>query len=414
MEGEMPIYAERMNRLGTETAFTVLTRANELVASGRVVHRFEIGETGFETPEFIIEAVVSALRTGRTKYGPPVGNKDLRQVVAHDFSRTRNITVDADSVVVTVGAKPIIAFAMLACVNPGDEVIVPDPGFPIYASMANFCQARVIPWALRIASGFQPDPRELEKLITSRTAMIVINSPHNPTGSIISQRAMDEIVKVLVRVGYRGWILTDEVYRELIFTEQLTKSLLAYPELNGQVIGLDGWSKKYSMTGLRLGCGTMPHDLAQKMGQLATNFYSCPPPAIQDGGLVALTGPDDFFAERKEILRQRRDRIVSLLNSIPGVGCPEPDGAFYVYPDVSRITNSASRLAKLLLERAGVAVLGGRCFGTDECGADRHIRLCYSTNDETGITVGIQAMADFLATQSFFRFDLTSTEPTLV
>jgi aspartate aminotransferase len=298
-------------------------------------------------------------------------------------------------------------------VDHGDEVVVPDPGYLPYRSMAEFAGGHVISWPLRADNGYLPDADDLERLITPRTVMIVLNSPNNPTGSVLTREALDRIVAVLRRIGYKGWIFSDEVYRDTVFTDERPPSILDYPDFIDQVIALDGGSKRYSMTGLRLGFGLMRIELAQAMGLLANNHYSCPPVPIQDGGLAALRGSHEFLAARRESLRRRRDLMVEQLNGM-GLPCKSPDGAFYVCPDVSRRTNSAGRLALLAVNKVGVSFLGGRCFGTDECGAEGFIRLCYSTNDESMIEEGMGVLAGLMAKRDYFEFDLTQSDPVLV
>jgi aspartate/methionine/tyrosine aminotransferase len=399
-----------MGRLGRENAFDQLDLANRLGAK----YRFEIGETGSRVPSHVIDDIVDALREGRTTYGPSAGNRVLRAEVARYFETSRGLPpVDLERTVVASGGKAIIAFAMLACVDHGDEVIVPDLGYPAYRSMAEFAGGRVISWPLRLENGFLPDADDLARLITPRTVMIVLNSPSNPTGSVLTREALDRIVAVLRRVGYKGWIFSDEVYRDSIFTGVKPPSILDYPDFIDQVIALDGWSKRYSMTGLRLGCGIMIIELAQMMGLLANNVYSCPSVVIQEGGLAALRGSHEFLVERLATLRRRRDRMVRLLNEM-GLPCQLPDGAFYVCPDVSGRTNSASRLATLAVHTVGVSFLGGRCFGTDECGAEKVARFCYSTNREAMIEEGMGVLANFIGTRDYFKFDLTREEPVLI
>lgn len=409
----MPKIAERMKLLGTETAFGTMARANEL----GVEDRFEIGETGFETPGFIIDEIVGALRRGRTHYGPSAGDPRVREAAADYFSETRGVTVKPDRVIITPGAKPIIAFGMMACVNRGDEVVGPDPGYSIYRSMAEFCEARWVPWPLRMSNGFVPDPADLTRLITRRTKMVVVNMPHNPTGSSMGRKVMEGIFRAMRRVGYRGYIMSDEVYRDFVYDDDPDLqpcSFLSYPSLASRLIVVDGVSKSKAMTGVRGGYGYAPLPVARQMAQLATNFYSCTPVAIQDGIWAALTGSTDFLAERLETLRGRRDLMVDLLSADGRVRCPKPPCAFYVYPDFSNLTNSTSRLAKLVLEDGRVALLSGTCFGSKKHGAERHVRLCFSTNDEDKIRRGLGNLARFLAMRDYFEFDLRKKDPVLV
>ena len=353
--------AKRMQRLGTETAFEVLVRARALEAAGKDIVHLEIGEPDFDTPQNVIDAGVSALKTGWTHYGPSAGLPALRQSIASYIGETRKISVTPDEVVVVPGGKPIIFFTILALVEEGDEVIYPNPGFPIYESMINFLGARAIPLQLREERGFGFDVKDLADRITERTRLVILNSPHNPTGGILEEREVREIARA---IGDRNiMVLSDEIYSRLIF-EGKHFSLISIPEFRDRTILLDGFSKTYAMTGWRLGYGVMRPELALQISRLMTNSNSCTASFTQMAGIEALAGDQSSVDRMVAEFRRRRDLMVGELNRIKGFRCQMPRGAFYVFPNTKETGWSSKKLADALLEQAGVACLAGNSFGS--------------------------------------------------
>src|ERR1700691_3288943 len=341
--------AKRMSRLGTETAFEVLVRARALERQGRNIIHLEIGEPDMDTPANVVEAGVNALREGFTHYGPSAGLPDLREAIAHDVAKSRGMKVDADEVVVVPGGKPIIFFTMLALVEEGDEVIYPNPGFPIYESMINFLGGKPVPIHLREERDFRLDVNELKDLITDRTKLIILNSPQNPTGGIIPKGDVQDIAAA---IGDRDiMILSDEIYSRLLF-EGEPYSIAAVDGFKDRTIILDGFSKTYSMTGWRLGYGVMPTWLVDAVVKLMVNSNSCTASFTQRAGIAALEGPQDAVTAMVAEFRRRRDAICKGLNEIPGFRCPVPAGAFYVFPNVAGTGMASKALADLLLYEA--------------------------------------------------------------
>lgn len=350
-----------MQRLGTETAFEVLVRARALEAAGKDIVHLEIGEPDFDTPQNVIDAGVSALKTGWTHYGPSAGLPALRQSIASYIGETRKISVTPDEVVVVPGGKPIIFFTILALVEEGDEVIYPNPGFPIYESMINFLGARAVPLQLREERGFGFDVKDLADRITERTRLVILNSPHNPTGGILEEREVREIARA---IGDRNiMVLSDEIYSRLIF-EGKHFSLMSIPEFRDRTILLDGFSKTYAMTGWRLGYGVMRPELALQISRLMTNSNSCTASFTQMAGIEALAGDQSSVDRMVAEFRRRRDLMVGELNRIKGFRCQMPRGAFYVFPNTKETGWSSKKLADALLEQAGVACLAGNSFGS--------------------------------------------------
>jgi aspartate/methionine/tyrosine aminotransferase len=371
----LPI-ADRMARLGTETAFEVLVKARKLEAEGKHVVHLEIGEPDFDTPQHIKDAAVEALKQGYTHYGPSAGLPELRQAIVDYVRRSRGVAYDVDHVVVTPGAKPILFFALVACVNPGDEVMYPDPGFPIYESVTNFIDATPVPLALREERDFRLDVQELADKLTDRTRMIILNSPQNPTGSMLTKADVSAIAD-LVR-GRTIVVLTDEVYCQMTYGQE-HHSIASEPGMQEQAILLDGFSKTYAMTGWRLGYGLMEKNLAARIARLMTNSNSCTASFTQVAGIAALTGPhDDVHAMMDEFAR-RRQIIVDGLNAIPGISCRPPAGAFYAFANVKGVGMGTQAYADYLLNEAGVAVLSGTAFGQQGNG---YIRLSYANSVE--------------------------------
>ncbi len=377
--------ADRMQVLGTETAFEVLARAKALEAAGRSIVHLEIGEPDFDTPEHIKEAAIRALRDGFTHYTPAAGITEAREAIAAHVGRSRAIPVTAEHVVITPGAKPIMFFVMLALVNPGDEVIYPDPGFPIYESVARFAGAVPVPWALREHREFRADPEELRGLLTPRTRLIILNSPHNPTAGVCS-RADVEAIAGLVR-GRPITILSDEIYGRILY-EGTFHSIASVPGMAEQTVILDGFSKTYAMTGWRIGYGIMRPSLGARITQLMVNSNSCTAAFTQIAGIAALQGPQDCVDRMVAEFRRRRDLIVAGLSSLPGIRCLRPHGAFYAFPNVQTIDRDSARLAEYLLTEAGVAVLSGTAFGRH---GEGYLRLSYANSVEA-ITEALDRM----------------------
>jgi aspartate/methionine/tyrosine aminotransferase len=349
-----------MERLGTETAFEVLVKAKALEAQGRDIIHLEIGEPDFDTPSNIIEAGCDALRKGFTHYGPSAGMMELREVIAQHVSETRRVNVTPDEVVVVPGGKPIIFFSILALAEDGDEIIYPNPGFPIYESMINYVGAKAVPIRLREELDFRLDVDELAGLINDRTKLIILNSPQNPTGGLLTQDDIDAIARA---IGDRNiMVLSDEIYSQLIF-EGEDHSIMSIDGMKERTILLDGFSKTYAMTGWRMGYGVMRADLATHISRLMTNSNSCTASFTQVAGIEALRGPQDVVDDMRAKFQERRDVMVAGLNKIKGFSCRVPHGAFYVFPNITKTGWPSKKLADAILEDAGVAALSGTAFG---------------------------------------------------
>ncbi|MCE5309878.1 MAG: pyridoxal phosphate-dependent aminotransferase [Acidobacteriales bacterium] len=353
--------AERMSRLGTETAFEVLVRAKALEQKGRDVIHLEIGEPDFDTPPNIVEAAVNALHEGYTHYNPAAGLPELRQAIAAEIASTRGVDVSTDEVVVMPGGKPIIFFTMLALVDRGDEVIFPDPGFPIYQSMIEFVGGKAVPLPLREEREFRLDVDELRGLITPRTRLIIVNSPQNPTGGVLTSQDVRELAGAIA--GRDDiMVLSDEIYNRLIF-EGRHHSIVSLPGFKDRTILLDGFSKTYAMTGWRLGYGVMRPDLTAKIARLATNCHSCTATFSQMAAIEALKGDQSAVATMREAFRKRRDYFIERVNQIKGFNCIAPHGAFYAFANITQTGWKSKDLADALLEETGVALLSGTAFG---------------------------------------------------
>lgn len=352
--------ANRMSRLGTETAFEVLNKARALERQGKKIIHLEIGEPDFDTPTNVIEAAVTALHKGWTHYGPSAGLPELRQTIAEEVSRTRAVECSSDEVVVVPGGKPIIFFTILSLIDAGDEVIFPNPGFPIYESMIDYIGGKAVPIRLREERDFGLDVSELASLINDRTKLIIINSPQNPTGGVLSKRDIHEIADA---IGDRNiLVLSDEIYSRLIFDGQ-HYSIMSVPGFKERTILLDGFSKTYAMTGWRMGYGVMRPDLATQITRLMTNSNSCTASFTQVAGIEALRGDQSSVDHMRTEFQKRRDVFVAGLNKIKGFSCRMPKGAFYVFPNIQKTGWKSKRLADALLEEAGVACLSGTSFG---------------------------------------------------
>jgi len=349
-----------MARLGTETAFEVLVKAKALQAQGRDIVHLEIGEPDFDTPRNIIDAAVDALHKGFTHYGPSAGLMELREVIAQHVSETRRVNVTPDEVVVVPGGKPIIFFSILTLAEQGDEVIYPNPGFPIYESMINYVGAKAIPIRLREELDFRLDVDELANLINDRTKLIILNSPQNPTGGMLEKK---DIERIAAAIGDRNiMVLSDEIYSRLIF-EGEHHSVMSLDGMKERTILLDGFSKTYAMTGWRMGYGVMRADLATHIARLMTNSSSCTASFSQIAGIEALRGPQESVDTMRAEFKKRRDVMVAGLNKIKGFSCRLPHGAFYVFPNISKTGWRSKKLADALLDDAGVAALSGTAFG---------------------------------------------------
>ena len=374
-----------MGRLGTESAFEVLARAKALEALGKTIIHLEIGEPDFPTAEHISRAAVEALLAGHTHYVPAPGIPALREAVAAFLERTGRLRVAPDRVVVTPGAKPIVFFTILALCEAGDEVLYPDPGFPMYESIASFAGATAVPVPLREGNGFRIDVDELASLITPRSKLLIINSPQNPCGSALTRDDCEAIAALAIR--HDLIVLSDEVYWALRYSGPHA-SVLEFDGMPERTVLLDGWSKTYAMTGWRLGFGVFPPGLVEPVTRLAINSVSCTSAFSQYAAIAALDGPQDGVATMVAEFRRRRDVIVSGLNAIDGIRCVEPGGAFYAFPDISGTGVPAGELAGRLLSEAGVACLAGTAFGA---WGEGFLRLSYA-NSVANIQTALDAI----------------------
>jgi aspartate aminotransferase len=367
--------ADRMQRLGTETAFEVLVRARALEAKGVDDVHLEIGEPDFDTPANIVEAGCEALRSGWTHYGPAAGQPELRAAIA-DYINRRGTSYAPEQVVVTPGGKPVMFFVMLALLQAGDEAIYPDPGFPIYRSMIDFVGATAVPAPIRERNDFRLDVEELASLVTPRTRLLIINSPANPTGGVLEKSDLEAIARIAAE--HDLVVLADEIYAEILY-EGDHHSIAALPGMAERTIILDGFSKTYAMTGWRLGYGLMPPDLVGHVTKLMVNSVSCTSMAVQRAGLEALTGPQDDVRAMIEAFRGRRSLIVDGLNAIPGITCRMPKGAFYAFPNITATGATSKQFADRLLDDFGVAAIAGTSFGAE---GEGYLRLSYANSDD--------------------------------
>jgi aspartate aminotransferase len=370
------MFADRMKRLGTETAFEVLARAKAMEAEGRDMVHLEIGEPDFDTPPNIVRAAVKALKSGFTHYGPSAGMPAVRKTFAEFITRDRGVEVKPENIVVTPGAKPILFFSILAIVDEGDEVIYPNPGFPIYESVINFVGGVAVPIPLRESKGFSFDTDELRSLVNDKTKLIIINSPQNPTGGMLTKKDMRVVAELADK--HDAWILSDEVYSKIIY-EGKHVSIYDFPEVKDRTILLEGHSKTYAMTGWRLGYGVMPVQLADHVARLQTNSNSCTASFTQMAGIEALTGPQAKSRKMVREFKARRDLIVEGLNTIPGFTCLKPKGSFYVFPNITGTGMKSKELEVYLLEKAGVAALSGTSFGKY---GEGYLRFSYANSQE--------------------------------
>ena len=369
--------AARMNDLGTETAFEVLAKARALEAQGKSIIHLEIGEPDFETPRHIVEAGMQAISDGFTHYGPTAGLPELREAIARNSREVRGTDTDPANIVVTPGAKPIMFYVLLALAEPGVEVIYPNPGFPIYESMIKFAGATPVPMQLLEETGYHPDLAELPGLITDKTRLLIINSPENPCGSALSKQELEIIAGVVMQ--HPGlYVLADEIYKDILYTGE-HYSISSIPGMQERTIILDGFSKSYAMTGWRLGYGIMPEELVPHVVKLAVNSVSCAATFTQKAAVAALEGPRDEVQAMVAEFGVRRRLITDGLRGIPGIKCPEPEGAFYAFPSIKETGLTSSEFEDRAMNEAGVALLSGSAFG--EYG-EGYVRLSYANSQE--------------------------------
>ena len=384
-----PSLAPAALRLGTEGAFAVLARAREIERTGRDVVHLEIGEPDFPTAPHVAEAAFAAIRAGETGYCPAPGIAELREVAAAEIARTRGVPVAPEHVVVANGAKPFLLFAALATCEPGDEVVYPDPGFPIYESAIRFAGATPVPLVLREHDDFAFSVDELAARLTDRTKLVILNSPQNPTGGVLAREALAAAADVLR--DSPAWVLSDEFYGRLLH-EGAFASIATEPGMLERTIVLDSFSKTYAMTGWRCGYAAVPEPLVEPLTRFLVNATSCVPPFVQRAGVAALTGPQDGVERMRAEFRARRDLVVAGLAAMPGVTCRVPHGAFYAFPNVTGVPLPTEVLADRLLDEAGVALLSGTAFGA---AGEGHLRLSYATSRER-LAEGLARMRAFL------------------
>ncbi len=373
----MKAYAGRTDLLRAEGAYQVLARAQALEAAGRRIIHFEIGQPDFDTFANISQAGITAIKQGRTRYTPPSGMPALKEAIAKAAGARRGMQFLPEQVVISPGAKPNLFFTALALIEPGDEVLYPDPGFPTYKAMVDVAGGKSIPVPLTEQNDFSFDLQAFDRLISDRTRLIILNSPSNPTGSVIPQADLQHIAKAAQK--HDCWVLTDEIYAGIVYDGKTAPSIAALPGMRERTVIVDGFSKTYAMTGWRLGYGIMPVQLAQRLDLLLTHSVGCSAHFTQVAGLEAITGSQDRATEMVDEYQYRRDLIVSALNSIAGVRCRKPQGAFYVFPNISSYGMTSAALGDFLLEEAGVAVLPGSAFGGQ---GEGYLRLSYATSRE--------------------------------
>lgn len=386
------MFTDRVTPLKPEGAYAVLARAQALESQGRRILHLEIGQPDFPTPVHIAEAGIEAIRAGKTKYNPPAGIGELREIIAEQAGRQRGIRVTPEMVVISPGSKPGLFFPTLALVSPGDEVIYPDPGFPTYEAMIRVAGGVPMPIPLREDRQFSFDLNIFDQRISARTRLIVLNSPANPTGGVIPLEDLRHIARQAERYG--AWIISDEIYTRLTYDNIRAHSIAELDGMIERTIIVDGFSKTYSMTGWRLGFMIAPSALAERLELLLTHAVGCTATFTQYAGIEALTGPQECVPQMIGEYQKRRDRMVTLLNAIPGVRAQKPQGAFYVFPNVSAFGLKSKEIAARLIDEAGVAVLAGSDFGP---GGEGYLRLCYATSPQV-IEEALQKMSDFFMT----------------
>jgi aspartate aminotransferase len=368
--------AETMSQLGTESAFVMLAKARALEAQGRSIIHLEVGEPDFDTPDHVKEAGIASIRNNRTHYTPSMGIAELRDAIAAHVTRTRGVPVTRDQVVVGPGGKPVIAMTLLALLNRGDEVVIPDPAYPAYRSIVTYVGAVPVSVPLQESLGFRLDPADLERAVTPKTKMLVVNSPHNPTGGILTPADIAAIADIARR--HNILVMTDEIYNRHSYDAEFA-SYFGLSGLPDQTILIDGFSKAWAMTGWRLGFGVYPKYIADAVGALMLNTVSCTATFVQDAGIAALTGDDRPVQKMRDEFLRRRSLLVEGLRKIPGVTCEMPGGAFYVFPNFSKIDTDDVKLANHILDEGNVAVLGGSTFGPNGKG---FIRMSYANSEE--------------------------------
>ncbi|MBV9918645.1 MAG: pyridoxal phosphate-dependent aminotransferase [Solirubrobacterales bacterium] len=387
-----PQLAHGVSRLGTESAFAVLARARDLERRGRSIVHLEIGEPDFPTPEHVAAAGIAAIERGETGYTPSAGLADFREVIADELSRSRGIEVPVERVLVANGAKLLLFLTILAVCDPGDEVIYPDPGFPIYESAIRWAGGIPVPLPLREELDFSFASEELSERLGPQTKLVILNSPNNPTGGVASAEDLQSAAEMIL--DSPAWVLSDEVYRRIAY-DGTASSIASLSSMLERTVVLDGLSKTYAMTGWRCGYAAVPSPLVDPLTRLITNSVSCVPAFVQAAGIAALTGPQASVTTMVNEFRARREIIVAGLSSLPGVSCRAPHGAFYAFPDVSRLRIDAQQLADRLLEEAGVALLTGEGFGAH---GEGHLRISYATS-RTQLELALERMRQFLDAQ---------------
>ncbi len=382
--------AARMSRLGTETAFEALARAKALEAQGRSIVFLGIGEPDFDTPEHIVEAAKSALDAGHTHYTPSPGLPEAREAIAADMSRRLDWEVPASRVVVTPGGKPIMFYTILALAEAGDEVVYPDPGFPIYESMVRFAGATPVPMRLHEELDYNPDLDELREVVSPRTKLIIVNSPNNPCGSVMPEESLRRIAEIANDVD--AVVLSDEIYKDFYY-EGSHVSITKFPGMRERTVVLDGLSKSYAMTGWRVGYGVFPEELAEPVTRLVTNSVSCTAAFSQMAAVTALQGPQESVRSMVAEFRERRDVLVDGLNAIAGISCPMPAGAFYAFPNITRTGLSSQEFESRLLDEAGVSLLSGTAFGAY---GEGYVRISFA-NSQENIREALRRIGGWLA-----------------
>lgn len=381
--------ANRMEQLHTESAFKILARANALEAQGRSIIHCEIGQPDFKTPQHIIDAACQAMNNGYTGYSPTPGYPQVREAIAEYAARQKHIKTDREEVVIVPGGKPVMFYTMLMLVNPGDEVIYPNPSFPIYESCIKFCGGVPVPMPLTGENDFRFDMDQFRRAFTPKTKLVLLNSPSNPTGGLFTKEDILAIADIL-REHPGVFVLSDEIYDRLVF-EGEAFSIASIPDMKDRTIILDGFSKTYSMTGWRLGYGIMHRDLAKQMEMLMVNSNSCAASFTQIAAMEALKGPQDAVEEMKAAFRERRDWLIGALNEIPGITCRMPKGAFYAFPDISGFGIPSEEFCGRLLQEAGVAAAWGTSFGKY---GEGHFRLSYANSLEN-LKIAVDRIAEF-------------------
>ena len=382
-------YAHRTDHLKAEGAYFVLAQAQALEAQGKDIVHLEIGQPDFDTLETVSSAGIEAIRAGHTRYNPPAGLPDLRQAIAENITQRLGVMVDPEQVVVSPGAKPNLFFPTMALIEPGDEVLYPDPGFPSYAAMIGVAGGVPIPVPLVEHAGFSFDLDAFDRLISERTRMIILNSPGNPTGGVMPLSDLEHVAEAAQK--YDCWVISDEIYSRIHYLEGHLPSIFSLPGMAERTILVDGFSKTYAMTGWRLGYGVMPAELARQVTLLATHAYGCTAHFTQYAGLEALQGSQDNVEAMLMRYRQRRDRLIAGLNDLPGVHCELPQGAFYAFPNIQATGLSSRALGEQILNEVGVALLPGTAFGA---GGEGYLRLSYATSLEQ-IEIALDRLASF-------------------